>query len=161
MSNELSIRPAAPTDRDTLAAYNVAMAAETEHRRLDPAAVRRGVERVLAEPARGFYLVAEVEGIVVGQLLVTYEWSDWRDGDFWWIQSVYVAPEQRGRGVFRALHAEVERRARAAGHVCGLRLYVDRDNGRAQEVYRALGLTATDYVLMECDWTATQDRAAT
>jgi GNAT superfamily N-acetyltransferase len=96
--------------------------------------------------------VAESAGAVIGQLLITYEWSDWRNGNFWWIQSVYVAPEQRGRGVFKALHAHIERLARKRRDVCGVRLYVDAHNTKAKEVYARLGLKPTHYELWETDF---------
>jgi GNAT superfamily N-acetyltransferase len=125
------------------------MAWETEQKRLDPAVLARGVARVLAEPARGRYWVAESGGAVQGGLLVTYEWSDWRDGDWWWIQSVYVRPEARGQGVFSALYRHVERLGRAAPGVVGLRLYVERENRRAQGVYAALGMADSHYLVFE------------
>jgi GNAT superfamily N-acetyltransferase len=104
---------------------------------------------VLADPQRGFYLVAEQAANAVGCLLVTREWSDWRNGDWWWLQSVYVTPAARRTGVFRALHAEVARRARTTEGVVGLRLYVERDNHAAQATYAALGLVETHYRLLE------------
>ena len=144
----ITIRPATPDDIPHLVDWNVAMARETEDKALDPAVLRRGVAAVLDEARRGFYLVAESDGTAVGGLLVTYEWSDWRDGDFWWIQSVYVVPGARGRGVFRALHAEVVRRAQAAGAV-GVRLYVEVENDRAQRVYAGLGMQRCHYHMYE------------
>jgi GNAT superfamily N-acetyltransferase len=146
--SEPIIRPATRDDIPALAAWNLAMAWETEARRLDPAVLARGVGAVFDEPRRGFYLVAERDGAAVGGLLVTYEWSDWRDGDFWWIQSVYVAPEARRGGVFRLLHAEVVRRARAAGAV-GVRLYVETENRRAQATYEGLGMQRCHYFMYE------------
>jgi ribosomal protein S18 acetylase RimI-like enzyme len=144
----LPIRAATLTDLPDLAAWNAAMAWETEHKRLDPATLRRGVAGVFEQPRRGFYLVAERDGAAIGCLLVTYEWSDWRDGDFWWIQSVYVVPEARRDGAFRALYAEVERRAAAAGAV-GLRLYVETENRRAQDTYEGLGMQRCHYFMYE------------
>ncbi|CAM5298771.1 N-acetyltransferase family protein [Rhodanobacter lindaniclasticus] len=142
------IRPARPADAADLVAWNVAMARETERKALDPATVRRGVEAVLEQPRRGFYLVAEVDGAAAGGLLVTYEWSDWRNGDFWWIQSVYVVPAARRGGIFRALHAAVAQRAAAAGAV-GLRLYVETENQRAQQTYEGLGMQRCHYYMYE------------
>jgi ribosomal protein S18 acetylase RimI-like enzyme len=107
------------------------------------------VEKALADPARGRYFVAEAGGEAVGALLVTTEWSDWRDGWFWWIQSVYVARERRGRGVYSALHEHVRAAALASGEVIGLRLYVERENARAQRLYRRLGMAETYYRLYE------------
>lgn len=144
----LQIRAATLADLPDLAAWNAAMAWETEHKRLDPAALQRGVAGVFDEPRRGFYLVAEHDGAAIGCLLVTYEWSDWRDGDFWWIQSVYVIPEARRVGAFRALYAEVERRAATAGAV-GLRLYVETENRRAQTTYEGLGMQRCHYFMYE------------
>ncbi len=141
----VQIRPAHVSDLDTLVAFNAAMARETEDKPLDPAVLCEGIAAVLADPARGFYLVAECDGAVAGCLMITHEWSDWRNGDWWWIQSVYVAPAWRRRGVYRALHAETERRARATPEVIGLRLYVERDNAHAQRTYAALGMAATSY----------------
>lgn len=143
------VRPATPADAPLLVAFNAAMARETESLQLDQDRLSRGVAAVFAEPARGRYFVAEVAGEVVGGLLVTYEWSDWRDGDWWWIQSVYVLPAARRLGVFRALYAEVERLARATPGVAGLRLYVERDNTRAQQTYRGLGMEASHYQMYE------------
>jgi len=145
----VSVRPATLADAEHLVEFNRAMAWETEQKRLDPAVLGRGVGRVLAEPARGRYWVAESATGVQGGLLVTYEWSDWRDGDWWWIQSVYVRPEARGQGVFSALYRHVERLAREAPQVVGLRLYVERDNRRAQDVYAALGMEDARYVVFE------------
>ncbi len=144
---EIRIRAARTDDCESLAAFNAAMALETEDKSLDPAVLRAGVARVLAEPARGFYLVAEIDGAAAGCLMVTFEWSDWRNGDWWWLQSVYVAPAHRRHGVFRALYAEVERRAIERNDVVGVRLYVERDNVRAQRTYASLGLREEHYRL--------------
>jgi ribosomal protein S18 acetylase RimI-like enzyme len=149
----LTIRPARPTDAAVIADFNSRLAWETEQRRLASATVRRGVEALLGDPAKGIYFVAEVEGNVVGQLLITYEWSDWRNGNFWWIQSVYVAADFRQGGVFRALFDEVRRQARDRQDVCGLRLYVEHNNGRAQQAYEKLGMGRAHYEIFELDWT--------
>ena len=148
-----TVRPATTHDVATLVAFNAAMAQETEHRTLDRGRLHAGVANLLADPAKGAYRVAEEDGRVVGCLMLTREWSDWRDGDFWWIQSVYVLPEARGRGVFRALWDSLEREARATGNVAGLRLYVEKDNARARGVYAALGMAETDYRLYELEFT--------
>lgn len=142
------IREATPGDLATLADFNQAMARETEARELDRATLEAGIASLLADSTKGFYLVAEAGGEIVGQLMVTYEWSDWRNASFWWIQSVHVAQAHRRTGVYTALHREVERRARAAG-ACGLRLYVERDNARAQATYRHLGMVRSRYDLFE------------
>ena len=143
------IRSATPADAETIASFNEAMAVETEGKTLDPATVRAGVRGLFARPEFGFYVVAEDGGRIVGQLMITFEWSDWRNGVFWWIQSVYVRPEFRGRGVYRALHGHVRAMAKAAGSVCGFRLYVEKENAAAQETYRRLGMHETRYVLYE------------
>jgi GNAT superfamily N-acetyltransferase len=145
----LSIRRAAVSDTSIIAEFNARMAWETEHKTLDEHTLAKGVAAVLADPAKGFYVVAELGGESVGQLLVTPEWSDWRDGWFWWVQSVYVREDARRRGVFRGLFEEVIRLAREAGDVAGVRLYVERDNARAQRTYCSLGMAETDYRLYE------------
>ena len=143
------IRLAQPADAGVLAEFNIAMARETEGKRLLPDVVCAGVRRMLAEPALGFYLVAEVGGGVAGSLMVTTEWSDWRNGRFWWIQSVYVRPHWRRHGVFRALYRHLGETAERTPDVCGFRLYVEHENTAAQETYRSLGMDATDYLMFE------------
>ena len=150
----LLIRAASPDDVDDLVRWNMAMAWETEHKRLDPEVLRRGVAGVLESSRRGFYLVAEHAGTAVGSLLVTFEWSDWRCGDFWWIQSVYVDPAARRGGVFGALYAAVAQRAAAAGAV-GLRLYVETENHRAQRTYERLDMQRCHYFMYEMPLTPT------
>ncbi|MFN7918774.1 MAG: GNAT family N-acetyltransferase [Bryobacteraceae bacterium] len=149
---DLRLRSATAADIAIIAAFNRAMALETESLELDPERVEAGVRALFEGRGAGFYLLAEADGEVAGQLMVTYEWSDWRNGNFWWIQSVYVAPEHRLRGVFRALYAEVEKRAREAGNVCGIRLYVEHENHRAQRTYAMLGMRTTAYKIMEVDF---------
>lgn len=149
MSDALSIRDASRADLAFLADSNAAMAWETEHKALDRSVLERGIAAVFEQPQRGFYLIAERDGVPVGCLLITHEWSDWRDGDWWWLQSVYVIHAARRGGVFRALYAEVERRARATAGVVGLRLYVETENHRAQDTYTALGMQAARYALFE------------
>jgi GNAT superfamily N-acetyltransferase len=148
---EVTVRPAALGDLDVLVRFNAAIAKETEGRTLNLDRLLEGTRAVIESGERGFYLVAEA-GAVVGQLFVTYEWSDWRNGVFWWIQSVYVEPSVRERGVYRALHARVLRDARARGDVCGLRLYVEKENEAAQEAYARLGMTMTPYRVYEQDF---------
>lgn len=143
----ITIRLAEPSDAPFLVDCNAAMALETEHKTLDREVLARGTLGVFDDPRRGFYLIAERGARPAGCLLVTYEWSDWRDGDWWWIQSVYVASAHRRHGVFRALYAEVERRARVAGAV-GLRLYVEHDNARAQQTYASLGMEEEHYKML-------------
>lgn len=144
----LSLRHAAAADAMVIAEFNLAMALETEGKALVRPTVEAGVLAVLAEPRRGFYLVAERAGTVVGGLMITYEWSDWRNADFWWIQSVYVRPENRRQGVYAALYSEIEQQARAAG-ACGLRLYVENDNTAAMATYSRLGMIDAHYRVME------------
>lgn len=144
----LYIRRAASDDADAIARWNIAMAWETERKALDPETIGRGVRAVFDEPRRGFYLIAELDGAAVGCLLVTYEWSDWRCGDFWWVQSVYVAPDARRAGVFRGLYAHVKAMAGGAGAV-GVRLYVETENERAQVTYGGLGMERCHYYMYE------------
>lgn len=146
---ELKLRAATERDLDVLVDFNAAMALETEALTLDRARLRAGVAALLADPAKGRYRVAERADAVVGALMLTREWSDWRCGDWWWIQSVYVHPAARREGVFRALFERAAAEARADPDVCGLRLYVERDNLRAQATYRALSMQETHYRLYE------------
>lgn len=145
----LRIRPALASDAADIARFNIAMALETEHKVLDPATMRAGVDAVFTDARHGFYLVAESGGVNAACLMVTYEWSDWRNGLWWWLQSVYVSEAFRRRGIFSALHAEVERRARATADVIGLRLYVERANASAQRTYAALGMRDAGYQVYE------------
>jgi GNAT superfamily N-acetyltransferase len=148
---EIAVRPAEARDIPFLVNGNVAMALEAEHKHLDLRTVERGVRAVFESPGHGRYFVAEVEGKIVGQAMYTCEWSDWRAGDFWWFQSVYVAPEARRMGVFRALYRHIEQLAVSDPAVCGLRLYVEQDNLRARETYRRCGMQDAGYVVMEVD----------
>ena len=132
-----------------LAEFNAAMALETEGKELLPEVVGAGVRSLLGRSASGFYLVAEADGQVVGSLLVTKEWSDWRNGDFWWIQSVYVRPSWRRQGIYKRLYRHVQELAAKDPAVCGFRLYVERDNKQAQGTYRALGMSETHYKVFE------------
>jgi GNAT superfamily N-acetyltransferase len=144
----MHVREATPHDLAALVEGNAAMAVETEGLHLDRTTLRNGVATLLAGRAPGTYRVCEIEGRVVGQILVTYEWSDWRNRTVWWIQSVYVQPEFRNRGVYRGLYAAVVEAARMAG-AAGLRLYVDARNTRAQAVYTALGMNGDHYRVFE------------
>jgi len=147
----IAIRTATRADIAHIARWNLAMAWETEHKVLDPAVLERGVTAVFDEPRRGFYLVADRAGEPVGCLLVTYEWSDWRAGDFWWIQSVYVDESARREGVFRRLYDDAQQRAKQAGAV-GLRLYVETENERAQRTYAGLGMERCHYFMYEAEF---------
>lgn len=147
----VTIRIAARDDIAHIAQWNVSMAWETERKVLEPAVIERGVTAVFDEPRRGFYLVAERAGEPAGCLLVTYEWSDWRAGDFWWIQSVYVVESARREGVFRRLYEDAKQRATQAGAV-GLRLYVETENERAQRTYAGLGMERCHYFMYEAEF---------
>jgi GNAT superfamily N-acetyltransferase len=144
---QIHYRGATREDARTIVEFQQAMARETEEVELDRETVTRGVEAVFADPSRGRYFVADDNGRVVASLLITYEWSDWRNGVVWWIQSVYVVPELRGRGVYAGLYAFVKQSADDS--VRGIRLYVDRRNTRAQEVYRRLGMDGEHYLVFE------------
>ncbi|MCF7957092.1 MAG: GNAT family N-acetyltransferase [Phycisphaerae bacterium] len=149
MKDQIIIRDAIREDAPKLVQFNLQMARETEGRQLDERVLTSGIHAVLSDPKYGFYLVAEVDGTVAGSLMVTTEWSDWRDGVFWWIQSVYVVSQCRRRGLFRALYKEVTQRAKNTAKVCGCRLYVEQDNAAAQATYTKLGLVETSYKLFE------------
>jgi len=144
----LIIRRGELKDAVTLASYNLQMAMETEDKRLDPYVLTAGVRAALLDAEKGVYFVADLGGRVIGQLMITREWSDWRNGDMWWIQSVYVHAEFRNQGVFRALYEFAESQAKAAGAVA-IRLYVEQENEKAQATYAALGLEAAHYLVME------------
>ena len=155
-----SVRTATLADVERIAAFQQAMALETEGKTLDAATLRQGIAAVFDAPQKGFYLVAvagAAEGgatPVVASLLITCEWSDWRNATFWWIQSVYVDAGWRRRGVYRAMYDHVLSLARARGDVCGIRLYVERTNAVAQETYDRLGMHKSHYDLYEMDFTS-------
>ncbi len=147
------IRPATSTDMPIITEFNCRLAEESENKQLDQDTVIAGVTALLDSADRGRYYVAEIDSEVIGQLLITYEWSDWRNGLFWWIQSVYVAPSYRRSGVFSSLYKTVSDLARDDPAVCGLRLYVEEENERAQSTYASLGMSRTRYEVMELDFT--------
>ncbi|MCB1692490.1 MAG: GNAT family N-acetyltransferase [Pseudomonadales bacterium] len=149
---DITVRPARIDDARTIADFNVAMALETEDKQLEERYILPGVEYLLSTRGAGFYLVALANGAAAGCLAITYEWSDWRCGNFWWIQSVYVHPDYRRLGVFRALYDDVMNAARAAPDCCGIRLYVEKENTRAQQTYLDLGMIETGYRLFEVDF---------
>ena len=149
----VQIRNASPEDEAVIASYNSMMAEETEGVGLDPTVINPGVGALLADSSKGRYWVAESNEKVIGQIMVTYEWSDWRNGVLWWIGSVYVHKDWRRKGVFSALYRHVESLAQTDEGVCGLRLYVENSNTRAQETYRALGMEKREYRIMEIDFT--------
>ena len=146
-----NIRYSNKDDISTIVNFNSAMAMETEKKKLDSNTVHKGVESVLKNKEYGFYLLAESDGVPVGQLMVTKEWSDWRNGEFWWIQSVYVYPDHRKNNVYKKLYAEVIKSAKESDKVCGIRLYVDKNNTKAQKVYSKLGMKESNYLLFEED----------
>jgi ribosomal protein S18 acetylase RimI-like enzyme len=145
----MMFRVATAHDAAVLAEFNAAMALETEGKQLLPEVIGAGVRSLLGRPGSGFYLVAETEGQVVGSLLITKEWSDWRNGELWWIQSVYVRPAWRRQGIYKRLYRHVQELAAKDPAVCGFRLYVERENRQAQTTYRALGMTETHYLVFE------------
>lgn len=143
------IRPAQFADWPVIADFNTRLAEETEGKRLEPGTIAQGVRTLLSQPQHGRYFLACIEERVVGQIMHTREWSDWRNGEIWWLQSVYVLSEFRQRGVFRALFAHLQSLAQASPDVVGLRLYVEEHNTRAQEAYLTLGLKRAGYTVME------------
>ena len=148
-SSSIAVGRAATEDVAAIAQFNIAMAAETEDLALDPQTVHAGVAAVVSDDRHGFYLVARSDGKAVGSLMITYEWSDWRNGNLWWIQSVYVVPSARKQGIFRLLYDNVISLAKQSGNAAGVRLYVEKDNHGAQEVYRKLGMSETAYRVFE------------
>ena len=149
MPKDIQVRIGAAKDLETIAELNTAMAWETEQRRLEPSIIRQGIRAVLEDSDHGFYVVAESEGAIVGCLLITFEWSDWRSARFWWIQSLYVRPAHRRHGVFKHLYDFVQEQARQQPDVCGLRLYVEQSNHVAQRVYDQIGMAPTTYRMYE------------
>ncbi|EAZ91930.1 GNAT family N-acetyltransferase [Crocosphaera chwakensis] len=145
----ISIRLAQPSDGKNIANFNQAMAKETENKVLVPHVILAGVNTLLKNPSQGFYIVAEVDSKVVGCLMITREWSDWRNGVFWWIQSVFVLKNYRRRGVYRRMYEFVKELASNKEDVCGFRLYVEQDNLIAQETYNALGMKQLPYLMFE------------
>lgn len=151
---EVSIRKGTSKDAETIAHFNQSMALETESKTLDEDTIQKGVKEILQSENRGFYLVAETKSQIVGSLMITYEWSDWRNGDFWWIQSVYVRPEFRKQGIYRKLYHHVLQMAENQPLICGVRLYVEKENQIAQKVYQSLGMEEAPYLLFEKSFTS-------
>jgi ribosomal protein S18 acetylase RimI-like enzyme len=145
----MRLRLARRADAQAIVDFNSAMALETEGKRLLPEVIGAGVRSLLRNPRAGFYVVAQHEKLLVGALMITKEWSDWRNGTFWWIQSVYVRPAFRRQGVYKRLYRHVQAMAAKDKGVCGFRLYVERENRRAQKTYRALGMEKTRYLVFE------------
>ena len=146
---DIRIRNAEPSDWAAIAEYNSRLATETEDKELDWDVLSEGVKKVLADISKGRYFVAEAEGRIVGTTMITYEWSDWRDGWIWWIQSVYVHPDFRGQGVFSRLYEHVGKAAEASGDVRAIRLYVLTSNERARKTYMKLGMAESGYTVLE------------
>ena len=146
---DIQIRSAEPTDWAAIAEYNCRLAAETEDKELDRAVISEGVRKVLGDVHKGRYFVAEAGGRIIGTTMITYEWSDWRDGWIWWIQSVYVHPDFRGQGVFSRLYRHIEALAEASGDIRAIRLYVLTSNERARATYHKLGMAETGYTVLE------------
>ncbi len=148
----MQTRVAEPGDIETIALFNQAMALETENKKLASETILPGVTRLIESTDNGFYLVAEENQVLLGCLGITFEWSDWRNAQFWWIQSVYVDTNNRRRGVFSALYKHVNQLARSEADVCGIRLYVEKENVNAMQTYLALGMVETPYRLMEVEF---------
>jgi len=147
----MKIRPATPTDLESIVEFNARLARETEGVHLDKDRLRAGVASVLRDESLGRYFIAESGSGPAGQLALSYEWSDWRNGMFWWLQSVYVLPEFRRQGVLRALYGHVLELAQDRG-VCGIRLYVEKENRTAQDAYRQLGMARAVFHMYEVDF---------
>ena len=147
----INIRQANSDDAEFIAAGNAAMALETESKTLDLEVLLPGVRAVLADPRKGVYWIAEFDGAPAGQLMITWEWSDWRNCMMWWIQSVFVVSEFRRRGVYSALYTHIQTLGREDDECGGIRLYVETENARAQQTYKALGMNLPGYLVMEED----------
>jgi GNAT superfamily N-acetyltransferase len=145
----MDIRVAVRNDIEPLVSFNQAMALETEGKELDTQTLWAGVAAVFDDPNKGFYVVAQDEEEIVAGLMVTFEWSDWRNNWFWWIQSVYVLPKARGKHIYSDLYDFVKQKASAEGNVCGFRLYVEKENLRAQKVYETVGMERSYYLMYE------------
>jgi ribosomal protein S18 acetylase RimI-like enzyme len=143
------IRTALSQDAAELAEFQAQSAWETEGMELIPEVIVAGVKAMIDNPQMGFYLVVELDNDIQASLMVTTEWSDWRNGMFWWIQSVYVRPQYRRQGLYRELYERVKELAEQEHAVCGFRLYVERDNSGAQKTYQSLGMTETEYKIFE------------
>ena len=152
MSGQVIIRKAGLRDAESIASFNMQMADETENKELNKDAVLQGVKAVIKDPRKGFYLIAEQvaeQTIIIGQLLITFEWSDWRNKYFWWIQSVYVDKEFRNKKVLSRLYRRIIDVTEESKEVCGIRLYVEKHNKQAKEAYESLGMVKTQYEVYE------------
>tara|TARA_B100001123_G_C15193999_1_gene980614 strand:+ start:778 stop:1233 length:456 start_codon:yes stop_codon:yes gene_type:complete len=150
--DKLITRKGTLADTETIVQFQKNMALETEGKTLQEFAIKSGVTEVIKDTQKGTYLVAEYEGHIIGSLLITYEWSDWRNGWFWWIQSVYVKSEWRRKGVYSHLYDEVKKLSSGVKNICGIRLYVEKENIIAQTVYKKLGMHNTKYLLYETEF---------
>ena len=148
---KITIREATREDTESIVRFQEGMALETEGKVLDESLLRDGITAIFDSTQKGFYIVAEVGSVVVGSLLITYEWSDWRNATFWWIQSVFVDANWRRNGVYRSMYDYVVNVAKSRKDICGIRLYVERTNTIAQETYKDLGMTHSHYDLYETD----------
>ena len=152
MSDDIRIRQGTTSDINRIAEFQQALAQESEGKTLDDDLLLKGIQKIFQDEGSGFYLMAESGDQVVGGLMITYEWSDWRNANFWWIQSVYVDNKWRRQGVYRALHDYVDDIARSRNDICGIRLYVERNNTVAQQTYNSLGMSQSHYHLYEIDF---------
>ncbi|QYJ88108.1 GNAT family N-acetyltransferase [Shewanella mesophila] len=145
----MQIRKGQQADLSALVQFNQAMANETEGLQLDEQILSKGVKTLLDHPEKGFYLVAEQAGEILGSLMVTYEWSDWRAKDYYWIQSVYIRPQNRRQGIYGKLYQAVKNIAEKDGGAASFRLYVEQENSKAQQTYQALGMEQSYYLMYE------------
>ena len=145
----MKIRKADKNDFEIIAEYNYNLAYETEDKKLDKDILIKGVKRILSDETKGIYHVCEVDGKVVGQIMYTYEWSDWRNGTFIWVQSVYVHKDYRGKGIFKALYNKVKEICDSSNEYVGVRLYVERENYNAQKTYQKIGMSECNYYMYE------------
>ncbi len=143
------VRRANKADVPLIVAFNAAMAEETEGLSLDPIVLQRGVEEIFRNPQHGFYIVCEIDNVVHACLMITYEWSDWRNGQFWWIQSVYVQKEFRQQGLYKQMYEFIKTEVKKSKGIAGIRLYVDHNNDKAKEVYKKSGMKKSNYELFE------------
>ncbi|MCC5913286.1 MAG: GNAT family N-acetyltransferase [Balneolaceae bacterium] len=149
MDKPIKVRKAIPDDASKIADFNIAMAMETEGKRLKREEIEPGVKSLFSKPEYGFYIVAESGEEVIATLMITFEWSDWRNGLIWWIQSVYVVKEFRRKGVYRKMYRAIKEMAEEKPDVCGFRLYVEKENRVAQKTYTSLGMSETYYKIFE------------
>ena len=145
----ISVRQAHREDAGKILDFQLLLAQETENRALDKLIVTKGIKEVFDDPAKGKYYVAEISGKIVGCLLITYEWSEWRNGNIWWLQSVYVDAFHRRTGVFKRMYEHIIESINGDQSIAGLRLYVENNNSRAQKIYQRVGMTGGQYQVFE------------